>query len=124
MLIDVDLPVQGPEMQGGMRDGDGGRRDGWGDGRRDGRGDGWRDGRRRPDDFRRFPRRFPRRPFVPVPIVIRPGYDPCYTYDKYGRCCDRYGRCCDRFGRCDYIYDDYYGYPVMAEYDMDIDDFE
>ncbi len=113
MYFDDDyLPVQGPGMQGGMRDGRmSGMRDGW--------RDGWRDGRR--DDFRRFPRRFPRRPFIPVPIVINPGVRPCYTYDRYGRCCDRYGRCCDNFGRCDNIYDDYY-YPVMAEYDTDFDD--
>jgi len=48
---------------------------------------------------RMHPRRGFRRgffPFVFGPWVypgVFPGYAPCDTYDRYGRCCDEWGRC-------------------------------
>lgn len=62
-------------------------------------------------------RPIPIRPVVPVPIVINPGFGPCFTYDRFGRCCDRFGRCCDQFGRCDTIFDGFFAFPSMISYD-------
>lgn len=110
-MPDLDLPVQG-RMPGGMRGMPGGMR-GMPGGMR-----GMPGGMRVfPEGMRGFPGgiRFPVRrfPFRFIPIFVRPPISPCFTFD-------RFGRCCDRFGRCDFMFDDF-GFPTADMFD-DMDD--
>ena len=98
MVSDYDVPFRGG-FRGGMRG----------------------PGMRRPFVDGRFPHRGFRRGFV-FPFVFGPwavpwgypGYAPCDTYD-------RYGRCCDEWGRCGYMADGDYN-PVGGQMRYDWDD--